>query len=224
MSRDLEGVIQQSTGITLYTAKLEVFASSQSSVFFFSTLFGTKQKPSILDTPWRIKNDSFRGKMPTNALFQHREKMQAVRLHPEAYLNRSGRTVDDLDLKDDHYFNGTHFQLGWEPEVTSKTAAHIRETIEECIILLPKNVGRIHLLCKNDALLLKCVYEAVRDPRASRFLASRTYCQPFRSRFRTVYLNTSDPSTSTSIRSCCQTTSSPILPSSLHSSPPDGPK
>lgn len=109
--------------------------------------------------------------MPLTAKFAHQEEMQGIQLFPDAYLRRSGRTMDDLGLRNDHYFNGTHFTLKWEPRVTRESATLVRETIEECIIVLPKNVDRIQLLCANNAHFFKCIYEAVRLPVRDSYLA-----------------------------------------------------
>lgn len=147
--------------MTLYTAKLEVVVHPQKSVFFFSSLFGTQRKPSILDTPLRVKNDSFRGKMPLTTKFACQEEMQGIHLYPDTFLKRAGRTKDDLGLRDDHYFNGTHFTLKWEPVVKDATNALIQETLEEFILLLPKDVGRLRLLCSSDTAFMTRLYKAV---------------------------------------------------------------
>jgi hypothetical protein len=135
VTRDLQASYIRSQNRSVYQANMEVVAYSQDSVGFFVALFGTQTQPSVLDTPLKLNNACFFRKMPLDNRFEHIEDMGIVNFPPSCFLSRNGRQSDDLGLKKQHYFNGTHFPIAFQPVIDEGNVGRVRETIEEVIIL-----------------------------------------------------------------------------------------
>ncbi|KAJ9118767.1 hypothetical protein QFC22_003988 [Naganishia vaughanmartiniae] len=146
-----------------YSARVTISTFLQPSVSFFVSLFGIKSYASILDMPLKVQQDYQSRNQPVVSGIQYMEDLEPIHFAPKAFLTRSGRMSEDLELNNEHQFNGTHFGIGFQPPVTAANTRQIEETLEEIIILLPSDRQRMSLHLKfYDPSLNQCVYQAVR--------------------------------------------------------------